>query len=152
VRLTALSLSLSLSLFIYILFGEIEGGAGGNAILARFLRTTQKATQTNCSLCRAQAILGNARCGTVARSYVARYRAFLCFLLPSARPRAGHRVDGRGPREGTTRRGGGSGRRGRAGGAGGAESEVIFMPVFYCALARESRMETICHPVGKASW
>jgi len=37
-------------------------------------------------------------------------------------------------------------------GRGEGESEVIFMPVFYCALARESRMETICHPVGKASW
>lgn len=30
------------------------------------------------------------------------------------------------------------------------ERRVIFMPVFYCTLARESRMETICHPVGKA--
>lgn len=30
------------------------------------------------------------------------------------------------------------------------ERGAIFMPVFYCALARESRMETICHPVGEA--
>jgi len=87
-----------------ILFGEIEGGAGRSAILARFLRTTQKATQTNCSLC-----ASNTRQCSL-RSYVARYRVFLRFLLPSVRPRAGHRVDGRGPRGGTTRGRGPGGR------------------------------------------
>lgn len=40
-------------------------------------------------------------------------------------------------------------RRMTRGAAGGRKA--IFMPVFYCALAtRESRIETICHPVGKA--